>query len=395
MFKDIIDKSKSKYIYYGLTDEEVKAGFVDYAHNSNYSGKGVNTSLFGLVKFLIDHDMKKYITHYTKIPLSKFTVNKDIYSDKKYDMISVKIPFKIEFTECHKINYTIKESTHMFADILKEAVESVKKNDYFLPDKSGKIQAFDDTFNDDDLRKKVAYMFASSHEYDTDAKKVVAAHSALKFVTNYDWKEKDVKVDTIEGFNKPVSGEKTFNIAQGLKDKKVNDNPLIVVNRIHGFAFQSGGMKDEKVILLDGNGRLSALKLLNIPTTSTYHGTYTGDSEKDVDDIISGDPVEEQVAESAREDSFIMKNLMIESSNEYSILEEASKNKIETVPLTAKEKEELEEKVGMPYDKIGCIVSKNAKNGQYFAHGGRARSKFYDSYLDIPKDTLKFVASSS
>jgi len=109
MFNDILNGSQSKHkkIYYGLTEEEVKDKLIGYnVRSSKYVGKGVNTSLKGLIQFLIDNNMQKYIKYYTIIDIDKFVTNTDIYPDKKYDMITVRTPIVIKIDNYKEIDYS-------------------------------------------------------------------------------------------------------------------------------------------------------------------------------------------------------------------------------------------------------------------------------------------------
>jgi len=87
---------KLKTIFYGLTEDEVTQSFIYYTSNK-YSIKGVNTSLRGLKKFIIDNNLSHIIRYYIKIPIAKFKVRYDIDYDEEYNMIGVEIPFKFKF----------------------------------------------------------------------------------------------------------------------------------------------------------------------------------------------------------------------------------------------------------------------------------------------------------
>jgi hypothetical protein len=93
------------YIYYGLTKEEKTNQKVIYKKNDLYDGKAVNLNLKGLKEFIKDENMESIIKYYSKIPIKKFRVIKAIIKDKKYDMITVEIPFEIEFKKAYKINW--------------------------------------------------------------------------------------------------------------------------------------------------------------------------------------------------------------------------------------------------------------------------------------------------
>ena len=95
--------SKTK-IYYGLTEAESKKKQLTYNANSKYTHKGVNTTLKGLKKFIIDNNMQNIITKYTVLDISNFDVDESVYKDDEYDMISVKIPFTIPIDNVHDLN---------------------------------------------------------------------------------------------------------------------------------------------------------------------------------------------------------------------------------------------------------------------------------------------------
>lgn len=59
-------------------------------------------------------------------------------------------------------------------------------------------------------------------------------------------------------------------------------------------------------------------------------------------------------------------------------------------PLTAGEREEANKRFG----KTQCSIAKN-KRGEFFAYTHRARSKFYPSIAELPKDKVKFISSTS
>jgi uridine kinase len=281
----------------------------------------------------------------------------------------------------------------MFGDLLKEAS---MPEEYYLPNGDGKIKAFEDAFGDDEIKKSIAYGFSSSHEYDAPEKKKAAVKSCIKFVNNYDWKKKDHKVDDIEAFNKPLNMKKVFNIAKTIEEKG-NTEPLITVDKIHGFNWQSKG----KVILTDGNHRLGAIKVLELKTCPIYHGTYTGNAEKDHEEFLP--TPDDDNDDTLGDDNFIteavfeavpsMKNFIIESTKEYKILTEASrkrkKNKIQRVELTEEEHEAVKAKYGS-----SSLFGKDANTGKYFC-AARATSKLYDSPTDIPLDVYRAVSRTA
>jgi hypothetical protein len=110
-YVDIDSVTESSKIYYGVTDEEKKSGYIHYKKDNRFDGKGVNTSLQGLQNFIKDHHMGKHIKHYIVLNRDDFEVNDHIDIDTKYDMISVKTPFDIKidhvrplFENIHEIN---------------------------------------------------------------------------------------------------------------------------------------------------------------------------------------------------------------------------------------------------------------------------------------------------
>ena len=64
---------------------------------------------------------------------------------------------------------------------------------------------------------------------------------------------------------------------------------------------------------------------------------------------------------------------------------------MEKIALTADEREECKARFGNNY---GCSIAKN-KRGEFFAYTHRARTKFYPSIAALPKDKVKFIASTS
>ena len=95
-FIDELEKiSARRYVYYGLTSEEANSESLKYKFNRKYSGKGVNTTLRGLRKFVKDHGVDE-VTHYARIPLSKFKVMGEVYPDSEYEMLTVKAPFSLD-----------------------------------------------------------------------------------------------------------------------------------------------------------------------------------------------------------------------------------------------------------------------------------------------------------
>jgi hypothetical protein len=68
-----------------------------------------------------------------------------------------------------------------------------------------------------------------------------------------------------------------------------------------------------------------------------------------------------------------------------------SKKKLDKIPLTSKEREEVKSRFG---NDLGCSFFKN-NEGKFFCTTHRARSKFYDSIQSIPKKTVEFISSTS
>lgn len=130
-----------------------------------------------------------------------------------------------------------------------------------------KIQEFEEAFSDP-IEKKVAHMIATSHEY-----KKPNIKAGLSFTKNYKWELATEKVSNLQGINKPIIDEKVKELAEKIKENKVN--PLVVVNQLHGIRPQTHGKK----VLMDGHHRLEACKLLKIDEVPVYKGTYTGKAE--------------------------------------------------------------------------------------------------------------------
>ena len=91
--------------YYGLTQEETKNEEIVYKQNNKYSIKGINLSLEGLKKFIIDNKMHNIIKYYTEVDLNNFEIDESIIKDEVYNMIAVKIPFKFKINKVYKINW--------------------------------------------------------------------------------------------------------------------------------------------------------------------------------------------------------------------------------------------------------------------------------------------------
>lgn len=62
---------------------------------------------------------------------------------------------------------------------------------------------------------------------------------------------------------------------------------------------------------------------------------------------------------------------------------------MDKIALTADERSQCKAKFG----NYGCTIAKN-KRGEFFAYTHRARSKFYSSIGELPKDKVKFIAST-
>jgi|GEM_PF-3827092 len=90
-----MDYSKYKYVYYGLTVGEAQQSKLTYKSHV-YNIKGVNVTLRGLKKLVLDNEMFNLIYQYVKLPINIFEIRKDIVYDKKYDIIGVKIPFSFK-----------------------------------------------------------------------------------------------------------------------------------------------------------------------------------------------------------------------------------------------------------------------------------------------------------
>lgn len=275
----------------------------------------------------------------------------------------------------------------MFQDLFESSKTDEK--DIYFPDKDGKVKAFEELFKNDPIKKAVCYEFSGSHEYNTDTqKKIAAVKSCIKFVNNYTWETVDTKVDQIEPFEKPLNQPKVFAIAKSIEKDEKSKKPLIIVDKIHGFYWQSKGKK----ILLDGNHRLGALRLLERETTPTYLGTYTGAAEKDVSDFIGTDILKEA-------DIVDGWKVVLECNAEYTqfvnLITEASKSRkssrIEKISLTPEEREAVNAK----YGKVECAFFKDGRSGKYFCTTHRCRSKLYDKPTDIPVSEVRFVSSTS
>lgn len=155
-------------------------------------------------------------------------------------------------------------------------IEMMKQaNNYYGFNSDKKIQAIEDAFKNDRLAKEVAYMIATSHEY-----KEPNTKSAIKLVKNYKWSKQNMNIDKMQGINKPVDKTKVFNMAGTISKKTLK--PFMVVDKFQGIMPQSKNHK----ILLDGHHRKEACELKGINEVPVYYGKYTGNSEKDIDELI-------------------------------------------------------------------------------------------------------------
>lgn len=129
-------------------------------------------------------------------------------------------------------------------------------------------------FKNDPIAKEVAYMIATSHEY-----KKPNEISAIKLVSNYDWEERTIGINRLQGINKPVIKEKVLDLAKSIDPKKLK--PLMVVDKFQGITPQSKGKK----ILLDGHHRKEACDFLGLEEVPVYYGKYTGKAEKTIKEL--------------------------------------------------------------------------------------------------------------
>ena len=114
----LLESVRGNKIYYGLTEKEAKQKKLVYKGNSKFTHKGVNTTLFGLKKFVKDNNLEKIITKYTILDRSIFDIDESVNKDDKYDMIAVRFPFEFDITNVHDLNLSnLNEST-----ILNEAL---------------------------------------------------------------------------------------------------------------------------------------------------------------------------------------------------------------------------------------------------------------------------------
>lgn len=90
-------------VYYGLTEDESKQNYLEYKSSEKFNAKGINLDLEGLRNFIKDSKLEDVVKYYTKIELNNFEIAENIYKHKKYNMIAVKIPFKIKITEVYDL----------------------------------------------------------------------------------------------------------------------------------------------------------------------------------------------------------------------------------------------------------------------------------------------------
>ena len=64
--------------------------------------------------------------------------------------------------------------------------------------------------------------------------------------------------------------------------------------------------------------------------------------------------------------------------------------KMDITPLTTKEREECKARFGTTQ----CSIGKNNR-GEFFAYTHRARTKYYKSIAELPKEKVKFISSTS
>ena len=138
-----------------------------------------------------------------------------------------------------------------------------------------KLEKVDKAFPKGSIDREVAYMIANSHEYKTPNE-----DGAIKLVKNYQWSKKNMRIDKMQGIDKPVNKEKVFNIAKTLKLEKLT--PFMVVDKFQGITPQTKGHS----ILLDGHHRKEACEFKGIKEVPVYYGKYTGGAEKSIDELI-------------------------------------------------------------------------------------------------------------
>lgn len=250
----------------------------------------------------------------------------------------------------------------LFGGLCEAAVKAAEKQDPNNFDKDGKIKSLEDAFSNDPVALKVAYMIATSHEY----KDKPNVEAAIKFTKNYDWKESTMRVDKIQGIDKPLIKEKVLEIATSMKSDGENKYPLAVVDKFQGITPQSPGMK----LCMDGNHRKEGLSMAGMKFTPVYLGKYTGNAEKSTAELIGNG-----------------------TDDEDGIVTESSKHKkhLNKISLTSAEMDAVKAK----YGDVECSFAKNVDTGKYFCHTYHAKSDEYDSPTDIPKSDVKFISSTS
>ncbi len=90
-------------VFYGVTEEESNYHYIEYPYSEKYAGKNINLDLKGLREFVKDSNLQNVIKYYFITDLSNFEVMNNIYKDHKYNMITVKIPFKIKIDKVYKL----------------------------------------------------------------------------------------------------------------------------------------------------------------------------------------------------------------------------------------------------------------------------------------------------
>lgn len=135
-----IDKLSSEWVYFALTDSEVKAGKVEYK-NIRMSRKGVNLTLDGLKRFVNDFKIGTHVHYYTKVPLSVFKVDHTVLPDRKYDMIHVEIPFEFKIDKAYKLDNILTEASITETELRKQFSSLLnKKNILILGENHGNTE---------------------------------------------------------------------------------------------------------------------------------------------------------------------------------------------------------------------------------------------------------------
>jgi len=157
----------------------------------------------------------------------------------------------------------------MFNDIINEA----------MMDKSIDIEnhmsKMKEMFKDNQIKTNVGQMLISSHDYKGDL------HGIISFLNNYKWKEKEMRVDRIQGLDKPTNNDKVLEISNSFKKNgNINKDPLITVDALHGISPQS----EKHAIMFDGHHRHKGLLFTGIDKTPVYHGTYIHGNIEELED---------------------------------------------------------------------------------------------------------------